>query len=846
MKRIAIILSLLLLTATAALAVPIPSATTTSAAAPPRSLDAAQIQLALKKLGGVGRALYVAAHPDDENTAMISWLTSERLLRTGYLSITRGDGGQNLIGTEKGDLLGVIRTHELLAARRIDGGEQFFTRALDFGYSKSAGETLAIWGKDDVLADVVWVIRLFRPDVIVSRFPSTGEGGHGQHTASAILAVEAFEAAGDPKRYPEQLQYVAPWKPVRILWNLFRFPGAPPPKVPEGAAIVTVDLGTYNPILGKSYSEIAGESRSMHKSQGFGAPERRGSIPNEMIMLAGTPPAGDDLFGGIDLSWKRLAGGDEVGRLLDEALRQFDPANPASVIPHLLRARAAMNRLVPRDAWSSDVLVEKQAAIDDVIRAAAGLWIESIATEASATAGSEVRIAVTAINRSEVPLRLVRVAAAGVEVKPAADLQHNQPKREELTIRLAEADYTQPYWLRREPGKGLHRVDDPTMIGQPQNRPAIPVVVEIAAGDQVLTFEVPTLYRWTDRVAGEQYRPFEIVPEVTIDFDQRAFLFPDSGPKTVHLTLRSGRTNVRGSLNLQPPAGWRVEPSTIPIALTRKNELQTVPIRITPPSSPASGTLRAESRTERETVSRSLVVIDYPHIPRQSLFPESAARLVRADVRRAGERIGYIMGAGDEVPESLRQIGFDVTLLSDEQIRSGNLGEFDAIVAGVRAYNTRDSLKQSHERLMKYVEEGGVVVVQYNTFDNTLAPQIGPYPLKLSRDRVSVEEAPVSFVASDHPILTRPNRIVPADFDGWVQERGLYFAGEWDPRYQAVIASRDPGEPDKPGGLLVANHGKGVYIYTGYAFFRQLPAGVPGAYRLFANLVSGGREARAR
>ncbi|MGZ8796546.1 MAG: PIG-L family deacetylase [Thermoanaerobaculia bacterium] len=806
---------------------------------------AAELQLSLKKLTVVGSALYVAAHPDDENTAMLAWLSNDRLVRTGYLSMTRGDGGQNLIGDEKGELLGIIRTQELLAARRIDGAEQFFTRAIDFGYTKSSRETFSMWDHDKLLADVVWVIRKFQPEVLITRFPPTGEGGHGQHTASAILAEEAFRAAGDATKFPEQLQYVTVWQPKRIFWNRFSFQRLDP-NAPELANDVRIDLGAYNALLGRSYTEIAGESRSLHKSQGFGAAERRGTLINYFKQTGGDP-AHSDLFEGINLTWSRYAGGEKVGTLLQQACDMFDPKSPPKTIPVLLQALQELDRLGATDAWSprSNPWVDvKRREILEVIRGCAGLSIDVSAADSAVTPGAEIAVSVTVVNRSDYPFVLSTVASpiASPGKAPGVPLKYNEPVKTDIVIKVpADYPYSQPYWLRKEPSKGMFNVDDQTLIGRAENPPAIPITVSFGAGPmQTLILTVPAIYRWVDAVRGEQVRNVDVVPAVTANLDEHVYLFPDAKPKNVAVKLRDFAGAIEGRVSLAVPSGWKVTPESVPLSLKNKNDETDAKFVVTPSSGESNTALRAEVDLGGRKLSFQLTNIEYPHIPAQRVFGDAAGKSVRIDLKRRGRHIGYIMGSGDEIPGSLRQAGYDVTLLSDADLDAANFARFDAIVAGVRAYNVRKAIKAAHPKLMEYVSNGGTFVVQYNrpTLPVLLLDPPGPYPFKVIDERVTVEDAPVKILDPAHPLMTTPNKITQADFSGWVQERGVYFTTGWDPKYQTVLESHDPGEADHPGGELFARHGKGVFIYTGYAWFRQLPAGVPGAYRLFVNLVS--------
>jgi LmbE family N-acetylglucosaminyl deacetylase len=814
----------------------------------PASFDAAETQAALRKLSITGSVLYVGAHPDDENTALLAYLARGRGARTAYLSLTRGDGGQNLLGTEKGELLGLVRTQELLAARRIDGAEQFFTRAVDFGFTKSPEETFRFWNHEAVLADVVWVVRRFRPDIIIARFPTTGEGGHGQHTASAILASEAFDAAGDPLRFPEQLKNgVAPWKPKRLLWNVFNFR---PTDVPKDAdKMLSADVGAYDPLLGKSYTEIAAESRTMHKSQGQGTPERRGPAPNYFAHLKGEP-ATKDIFDGVDMTWRRFgAGGDAVGQLLEEATRKYDAANPQASLPLLIRAYREIEKLTTTTSASpvDPLLQSKLEGLAEVMRACAGLWIEAVAAEPFVTPGSLIKVTTTVVNRSGFPLKLESVGAssAGVDLV-RAELKNNQPLTKETTIPIVQdAPYSQPYWLREAPGRGLFAVGAQELVGTPENTPALNVTLPIVFGtdDRPVALRVPVLFRWTDRVRGDLYRPVVVVPEFAVGVEEKTLVFPDRQPKQVRVTVKSNvASESAGTLRLKLPTGWTATPAEVPVTLKSKGEEFRAAFNVTPPSVASAATLAAEFEQGGKTFTRGLFEIDYPHIPRQTLFPAAEAKLVRVDLERRGNHIGYVMGSGDEVPEALRQVGYDVTLLSDEDLEAIDLSRFDAIITGVRAYNTRAALRRQQKRLLEYVERGGTLVVQYNTPDRTLeGAQLGPYPFKLTQDRVTDEEAVVNLLAPADPLLNAPNKIVPTDFQTWVQERGLYFASDWDARYTPLFASHDPGEQDLKGSTLVARYGKGTYVFTSLAFFRQLPAGVPGAYRLFVNMISAGK-----
>lgn len=795
--------------------------------------DAADLEIALHKLNVLGSVLYVGAHPDDENTSLLALFSKGRKYRTAYLSVTRGEGGQNLIGPEQGAELGLLRTQELLAARRIDGAEQYFTRAVDFGYSKTAEESLEIWGKESVLGDLVWVIRKFRPDVIITRFAAEGAGGHGHHTASGMLIKEAFAAAADPNRFPEQLTYVPVWKTTRILLNRGR------PRPEEAAPALRVDTGEYNPLLGKSYSEIAGESRSQHKSQGFGSGGRRGTQYDSFELWAGEPAA-QDIFEGIDVTWNRLPGGQKVGLLLADCLQSFDSRQPSRSVPGLLGVQAELAKL-PESDW---VRLKKEE-LSRVIQGCAGIWMEAIADDFAAAPGDEILIRTSIVNRSDQPFVLHRLGIPRIVPDTVVDrpLKNNETLAIENKVLIPVGfPLSQPYWLEPSPQNGPFSAGDRHLMGLAENPPSLSVALVLSAEGQRLEYSIPVLFRWTDQVQGELYRPFEVRPRVTIQIEDGVKIFPGEGPKPVKIRLKSHSKNVAGTIRLKGMDGWRIAPAGLPFSLAGKYEEGEISFEISPPKNAQESVLTAEADLGGEIMSRAMVEISYPHIHRQVYFPESRIKVVKLDVQTKGKRLGYIMGAGDDVADGLRHLGVEVTMLTDEMLETSDLSSFDAIVAGVRAYNTRDRLKNAKRRLLEYVERGGTLVVQYNVASGALVDRIGPYPLTIGRDRVTVESAPVTFPVPGHPLLTFPNRITSRDFEGWVQERGLYFASSWDEKYQAILSSHDPGEPDRKGGLLYARYGKGIFIYTAYAWFRQLPAGVPGAFRIFANLISAGKS----
>ena len=795
-------------------------------------LDAAEIQLGLEKLNVLGSVLYVAAHPDDENTAALAYFSKGRKLRTAYLSLTRGEGGQNLIGSERGAEIGIIRTQELLAARGVDGAEQYFTRAVDFGYSKTPKETLEFWGQEAVLADVVWVIRSFRPDVIVTRFPVDRPSGHAHHTSSALLAREAFHAAADPQRFPEQLDRVEPWQAKRMFWNGWQL------SEQEQAQAVKVDVGEFDPLLGASYSEIAAISRSMHKSQGFGAAGRRGTQLEYFALVEGSP-SGQELLSGIDTSWSRVPGGRSLGSKLKEISELFDPRDPARSLPQLLEAYSVMRKLEPT-GW----VEVKQKELLGLIQACAGLWMEAIATEFAAAPGDAVTVRTTLVNRSDHPFRLKSISFQDLGSSSAQDvvLENNTPHTIESSIQLPLGyPISQPYWLSNSPKKALFPVSDQSLIGAAENAPPLRAKIVLRGQGEDLEFLVPVLYRWTDRVDGESYRLFEVRPRVTVELEDGVRVFSDTDPQEIRVRVKANSPGAAGTLRLSGDSDWHVAPESVPFSLAERYDEAELRFQVAPPDDAGDALLVAEAEVGGSRYSRALVTISHSHIKHQVYFPESTLKVVKLDIERRGDTIGYIMGSGDEVAEGLRQLGYDVTLLDDDALESGGLSHFDAIVAGIRAYNTRERLAVVQPRLLQYVEQGGTLIVQYNVSRGLVREDLGPYPFTIGRDRVSEEDAPVTILAPDHQLLNFPNTITQEDFEGWVQERGLYYATQWDARYETVVASHDAQEQDTAGGLLFARFGEGVFVYSGISWFRQLPAGVPGAYRFFANLVSSGQ-----
>lgn len=847
-----------------------------------------EIREALERLDTLGSVMMIGAHPDDEREPVLAYLALGRHVRTAYLSLTRGEGGQNLIGPEQGDELGIIRSQELLASRRIDGAEQYFTRAIDFGFSKTADETLQKWDRNKVLGDVVYNIRRFRPDVVILVFSGTPRDGHGHHQASSILGREAFSLAGDATKFPEQLAYVQPWAPKLLMMNA-GFPGGGQNKgkgknkaddTPP-ADRLNIDVGVYSPELGASYGEIGGASRSANRTQGTGSAETKGSQLATMETVAGDK-ATKDLFQNLDITWNRLPGGAAVGEIVKQALDSFVPARPEALLPQLVKARPLIAAIA---ASTKDPMAERKLTeLDETIALCSGLWLEAQADKAAVSPGATLRVNFTAIQRLPNRVALTGIRLSGIEGAPTVNLAptvlaYNQPSRYNASFAIPQNQpYTQPYWLAQPKDGALYSVPDPRDIGLPENPPVLTAHFRVQIAGTEIELTRPVQYRYVDRVYGEQVRPFTVIPPVAVSLPESALVFGDAKPRRIEVAVKSNGGKVAGDLRLDVPAGWTANPASSHFELAAAEEQTNVFFNLVPPAGdsrgPSQGTLRAIAQVGAQTVSTGTEVIQYPHITTQTLLPPAEATLVRADIRILSKTVGYVMGAGDEVPQAIRQLGCEVTLLTEADLAHGNLSRFDAIVTGVRAFNTRPDLRANYQRLFDYANNGGTLIVQYNVpeggppgqgrggpgqagpvqagpaqaapapavaaaGEGGLLAHIGPYPIRIARnDRVTVEEAPIAFPNPDLRLLHVPNQITSADFDGWVQERGLYFADQWDPRYVSVLESHDPGEMPLPGGMLYAPVGKGAYIFSAYDWFRELPAGVPGAYRMFANMLS--------
>ncbi len=808
----------------------------------PNSVD---IYHQIQKLNFLGSVLYIAAHPDDENTRLISYLSNDKKARTAYLSLTRGDGGQNLIGPELRELLGVIRTQELIEARKIDGGEQFFSRANDFGFSKNPTETLQIWDKNQVLSDVVWAIRKFQPDIIINRFDHRSPGTtHGHHTASAMLSMEAFDLANNPNQFAEQLQYVTTWQPKRVFFNTsWWFYGSREKfEAADKTNLINLKIGTYYQTMGKSNQEIAALSRSRHQSQGFGSTGTRGEEDEYIEFLKGEmPKEKTNLFDGIDTTWNRIKGGKAIGDILYAVEKNFDFKNPAASVPELIKAYSLIEKIEDKH-WKFVKLEE----IKKIIAASTGLYLEAVADVQEVTPGSVLKVKWEAINRSDIAMNLEGIGAVPVykheNEQKITPLKKNVSLTETISLDLPNNfDFTNAYWLNQPGTNGMYRVDNQEEIGLPDVIRYVKVGFWIGIDNVTIPFERMVVYKYNDDVKGEVYQPLDVVPLVTSSIAEKVYIFNSDRSKTISVKIKAGKDNISGNAKLQLPEGWKVSPTEIPFTIDKKGQEAIAVFNVTPSSEASEISIKSVIFIGDREFNKEKIDINYSHIYKQMVLKTAEAKAIRVKIKTKSEKIAYVMGAGDEVPKSLTQMGYEVTVLKPEDITVERLQNFDVVMTGIRAYNVVNALAYKQRLLLDFVQNGKTMIVQYNTLDDLVTKDLSPFPLKISRDRVTEEDAEVRFLAPNHPILNYPNKITADDFKGWKQEQGLYYPSEWDNNFTPILSANDQGEKPKNGALLVAKYGKGNYVYTGLSFFRELPEGVPGAFRLLANIIALGK-----
>ncbi|MDR9401542.1 MAG: PIG-L family deacetylase [Psychroflexus sp.] len=804
----------------------------------PQPPDAYQIKQNLRSLNFLGKVLYVAAHPDDENTAMIAYFANKYGASTAYLSLTRGDGGQNLIGPELGEKLGVIRTQELLAARRIDGGRQFFTKAIDFGYSKKATETFQVWGKDNILKDVVRTFRKFKPDIVINRFDHRSRGRtHGHHTASAILSEEAFTKAAGKNVFPEQLDDHETWQPKRQFFNTsWWFYGSKEAfKKADKSNFLKVDIGEYFPLRGLSTNEIAAVSRSQHKSQGFGNISDRGSEFEYIELINGDLPESKDPFEGINTTWSRIEGGRSIGKILNPLVNKIDHQKPWQIVPELMKALPLIQDL-PDEHWRK----LKTQQVRSLIRQCLGLYLEASTDRAYANPEEQVKLDLEVTNRSPIQLKLTEVQlSAAKKLNPNAELNKNEQFKESITINIpADAHFSTPYWLEKPAKYSVYNIPGERSPLQPVEEPQFQVKFKLMIDGEPISFEQPIYRKFRDRVAGEVIDPFFIHPKASVAFSNEVDVFKNKKARQVEVKLKSYTDQVKGQLRIKNTAGWEVSPKSHQVTVDQKEDEMSFSFQVKP------GKVQ-EVRPEVElvladgtSITKKIEKIDYDHIPKQNLVLNNTSTWVNLDVKTADRKVAYIPGVGDFLPNAMANLNYEVSVLPIETVSAEKLSAFDVVVLGIRAYNVHPSLKFKNQLLFDFVKNGGTLINQYNKSRNLITQKVAPYELQLSYNRVTEESAEVDILEPDHPIFNSPNSIKSKDLENWVQEIGLYFPDGWADEFKALLAAHDTGEEDKKGILLVADHGKGKFIYTGLSLFRQLPEGVPGAYRLLANLIA--------
>ncbi len=869
------------------------------------------ILLALKQLPYSASVLYIAAHPDDENNRLLTYLVKGRHIRTAYLALTRGEGGQNLIGREQGDALGLIRTEELMAARNVDGAEQFFSRAIDFGFSKNPEETLSFWNRDSILSDMVWVIRKFQPDIVIDRFPTTGEGGHGNHTASAILTLDALKLAADSTAFPEQLNTensspVKVWKVKKAYWNTFNFGGTNTTSKDQ----LHIQVNGYNTILGSTYGELAAKSRSNHKSQGFGTGSAKGEIYEYFSPILETQKS-KDLFDGIDTSWEKLPKAEKAFKIIQEAIDKYKTENPVAILPELSNAYKEIS------TWENSPLkARKLRELSKLMLACSGILVECTSPKEILSFGETINLKLEIIRRTSAPLQLHKIElltqGRSVETNQAPPfLETNKVAQQTFNLIIDSSLSTQPYSLENPHSYFRYDIKGRNLIGMPKKPDPIQIKIQFMINGIILEAQYPVQVKIDDPVKGEFFEPISILPPVSAEADSKFYIFNSFESKKIKIKVTALKDNVKGIAHLDLPKGWKSEPQSLDIKLNKSLESKELEFSLTPPkqmepsisdylnsktinsktiNSKTINSKSSNSESSKKTpfdmaesikniyseirdtakivinlqnnlYSSTFQKIAYEHIPWITYTQPAAIPLIQLPLNTPKRTVAYIAGAGDYIPEVLMQMGYTIHLIEDQDINENNLKKYNTVIVGVRAFNVRISLKYAHEVLMNYVKNGGCLMVQYNTTADLITDQIGPYPFKIVRDRITDETAKVTLTDPSNPLLNFPNKISENDFNGWVQERGLYFtnlvasAGNNansdkksdkkdnyfngnEMEYKTLLKMHDPKESDLNTAIIYTHYGKGIFIYTSLSFFRELPAGVPGAIRLFVNLIN--------
>jgi LmbE family N-acetylglucosaminyl deacetylase len=817
---------------------------------------------ALKRLDVVASVLHTGAHPDDENSALLAWLSRGQGVRTGYLSATRGEGGVNLVGSELFEALGVIRTEESMAARRLDRAEQFFTPNYEFGFSKSAGDTFTKWDHDQILGDYVRVIRYFRPEIIISRFTGTPRDGHGHHQVSGIITQEAFKVAADPNRFPE---YGKPWQAKKLYLNGMGN-GQNDQSSQNNQPGMPVNVGQFDSALGRSYNEIATEGRSMHRSQGQGGAQERGPRETRLQLVQKTVNVADDapIFAGVLYKLPDLAQLDstlsaDAGGLEQRitAIRQrVNVIRPADILPDLAAALKDLQRIKAKSTNEHVrfLLDKKEDDFHEALRLAAGLVVDVLVSDDTVVPGQTFDLTISVTNGgpySFPDLHAVTDLPAGwnaVYDGSKGSLEPGQRLDQKYKVTVSTtADFTRPYWLR-EPRRGDRFVWPVVSAGTlPSDEPLLPTRAEVNYQGTTIVMKKSAEFRRVDRIYGEQRTTLNVVPAVSVTVSPAIAIVPLKGSRQKEFTVNLENQNpsgIGGEVLLMTPPGWIVSPSSRTVNLTQQGEKASLQFLVSVPPVAGDFVIQAQAKVGDRQGEYGYTAVAYPHIETRYIYSPAQSKVEVIDVATTVSSVGYVEGTGDAIPDALRQLGINVTVLSPKDIATADLSKFPAIVLGVRAYAVRDDLRAYNKRLLDYVANGGTLVAQYNRGNEVGNLQIGPYPFTMpngnqnNNERVTHEEAPVKILDPSNSLLNVPNKITESDFDSWIDERGTFFLRTWDPKYVPLLETHDPGEPPREGGLVVGKYGKGTYVYTGLSFFRELPAGVRGAYRIFANLVS--------
>lgn len=802
-----------------------------------RPAASATIYNEIAQLKNLTNVLYLAAHPDDENTRLLAYMANGQHIRTAYLSLTRGDGGQNILGTEQGAALGLIRTHELLEARKLDGAEQFFTRAVDFGFSKNYDETFRHWNKDLLTSDVVWVIRQYRPDVIICRFPPNENAGHGQHAASAILAEEAFKAAGDPSKYPAQLKQYGVWQPKRLLFNSFRFGNRNTTSEDQ----FKLDVGQYSPTIGMGYGELAGISRSIHRSQGAGTPSTPG-VQKEYFKLVAGDSLSTSLFDGIDITWNRVNRPD-IGVFIENILKRYDYNRPENSLEDLLILRKEISNI-------SDAYWRKQklAEVDNIILQCTGFMAELYTAQPQAIAGADIPFTLRMVSRANIPVRIKNINWINSDTSMNMRMKFDSLYSFTRSIHIPEnTPVTEPYWMI-DPSTDIAHFNIPSadLLGHSQTPNKLTVPVKLEIGQEQFVVNVPLSYKKLDPIKGDVIEQLRIVPELSVAFTSEFFVQNPDGSFTLSVRIRPNKDlkNMKLAIyndalkDIIQPIHLRNGIDTIISFNISEADMSYVKGDMTF----SAGLVFGERSIKQYGMTRTQHIINYDHLPTLQYFTPAKAKVVKADWKITAKRIGYIEGAGDLTDDILQTLGVKVDILKESDITATRLQQYDAIITGIRIVNTKKDFPNWMPALMNYVRNGGTLVMQYNTLQDMSTTNFSPYPITLSSQRVTEEDAKVQVLAPAHPLLNTPNKITDEDFTGWVQERGLYYPTKWDSQYTPLFRMNDKGEQPLDGATLYAPYGKGHYIYTSLAFFRQLPAGNKGAIRLLMNMLSAGKK----